>query len=580
MLPGDLEVLFRVNQPTPAIVPHSAVRPLPRWALLLLCAAYVLPGFIGRDPWRGADVTAYGYMLQLAGGHTSWLAPLLGGLPPESDGLLPYWLGTWALQAAHGFLSPLLATRIPFVLLLIVTLWATWWAIYVLARSPGAQPVAFAFGGEARPTDYARAIADGGLLALLASLGLAQPSHETSAYLTQLCGTALVFYGLSAMHHHRWAPWLALTLGLPGLVLSGAPVLAALYGAGGLVLCLWAADAAAPRKFKGRRWAALGILVLTLSTVWLAWQLGLWERRFFWPDFGKDARSLSRLLLWFTWPAWPLALWTLWRWRGHIFIRPLQRHLWLPLWFALCALCATVLARPADRALLLGLPALAALAAFSLPTLKRSVSALIDWFTLLFFSASAIAIWVVWVSTQTGVPAKPAANVAKLAIGFQPEFSVFAFVVALAATAAWCAVVVWRTGRNQSALWKTLVLPAAGTTLCWLLLTTLWLPMLNYARSDGPQVRALLAQTGDAQCVHVLGLGQGQFAALKVFGGIDTRPLTAATPTCPWLVVADDAPNPVLRRSAPDEHDWALVARLGRPTDRNDTLVLYSRRTQ
>ncbi|MGP1690917.1 MAG: hypothetical protein ACTS6O_00295, partial [Giesbergeria sp.] len=86
-----------MNQPTPAIVPHSAVRPLPRWALLLLCAAYVLPGFIGRDPWRGADVTAYGYMLELAGGHTSWFAPLLGALAPESDGLLPYWLGAWAL---------------------------------------------------------------------------------------------------------------------------------------------------------------------------------------------------------------------------------------------------------------------------------------------------------------------------------------------------------------------------------------------------------------------------------------------------------------------------------------------------
>lgn len=55
-------------------------------------------------------------------------------------------------------------------------------------------------------------------------------------------------------------------------------------------------------------------------------------------------------------------------------------------------------------ALLLGLPAQATLAAFALPTLRRSISALIDWFTLLFFSASAIAIWVIWLSVQTGVP--------------------------------------------------------------------------------------------------------------------------------------------------------------------------------
>ena len=555
------------------------MRPLPRWALLLLCAAYVLPGFIGRDPWRGADATAYGYMLQLAQGHTPWLAPLLGGLPPESDGLLPYWIGAWALQGAHGILPAIFAARIPFALLLVLTLWATWWGIYALARSPGAQPVAFAFGGEASPSDYARAIADGGLLALLASLGLAQPSHETTAYLTQLCGTALVFYGLAALPRHRWAPWVAIALGLPGLVLSGAPVLAVLYGAGGAALCLWAPEQRQPdaRNASNSRQAALCLLALTLAATLLAWQLGLWERHAYWPEFEKDARNLARLLLWFTWPAWPLALWTLWRWRGHIFIHPLQRHLWLPLWFIGCALGAMLLSRPADRALLLGLPALAALAAFALPTLKRSVSALIDWFTLLFFSASAIAIWVIWISTQTGVPAKPAANVARLAQGYQPEFSAVALAVALAATAAWCAVVVWRTGRNQSALWKTLVLPAAGTTLCWLLLTTLWLPMLDYARSDAPQVRALQALIGRPVCIHVVGLDQGQFAALQIFSDIKTQPMTAAAPICPWLVEADDAPTADLRRTPPETSEWTLAGRIGRPTDRNDALVVYRR---
>ena len=42
------------------------------------------------------------------------------------------------------------------------------------------QPVAFAFGGEASPLDYARAIADAALLALIASLGLLQLGHETT----------------------------------------------------------------------------------------------------------------------------------------------------------------------------------------------------------------------------------------------------------------------------------------------------------------------------------------------------------------------------------------------------------------
>ena len=579
--PYALRVSFtqaRVNQPTPAIVSHSAVRPLPRWALLLLCAAYVLPGFIGRDAWRGADVTAYGYMLQLADGQTPWLSPLLGGLPPDSDGLLPYWLGAWAIQALGNVASPLLASRLPFALILVLTLLATWWGIYSLARSPGAQPVAFAFGGEASPPDYARAIADGGLLALLASLGLAQASHETTAYLTQLCGSALMFYGLAAAPWRSWLPTIAIAAALPMLVLSGAPALAVLYGAGGTVLCALADDRAPDARARTAR-AAWITAAFTLLTCVLGWRLGLWERRLELPYAGLELRSMGRLLVWFTWPAWPLALWTLWRWRAHVFALPLQRHLWLPLWFVACALGAMALSRPSDRALLLALPALAALAAFALPTLRRSVSALIDWFTLLFFSASAIAIWVIWVSTQTGVPAKPAANVARLAKGFVPEFSWLPLLLAAAATAAWCAVVVWRTGRHRPALWKTLVLPAAGTTLCWLLLTSLWLPMLNYARSDAPQIRALVAHTGTSGCLQVQGLGQGQLAALLVHGAPPTQPMTSTAGPCDWLVVADDARTVDTRKAAPPAVEWSLVHRVGRPTDSNDALVLYRRST-
>jgi hypothetical protein len=44
--------------------------------------------------------------------------------------------------------------------------------------------VAFAFGGEAQLIDYARAMADAALLALVACLGLAQLSHETTSYVT------------------------------------------------------------------------------------------------------------------------------------------------------------------------------------------------------------------------------------------------------------------------------------------------------------------------------------------------------------------------------------------------------------
>ena len=560
-----------MTPPTPAIVTQNAVSPLPRWALLLLCLAYVVPGFVGRDPWKSADITAFGYMLELAQGRTPWLAPLLGGMPPETEGLLPYWLGAWAIQAAPAWLSAEMAVRLPFATLLAVTLAATWYGVYYLARSPGAQPVAFAFGGEANPPDYARAIADGALLALIACLGLAQLSHEVTSYLVQLVCTALLFFAVAALPHRTVAPAVAWVTGLVGLTLAGAPALAALLGLGSMALVLAAPVGTARRRVP---WAlALGATMVLAA--WLAWKLDLWRWRIVDANGGKEWQSLARLLLWFGWPAWPLALWTLWRWRKQILSRQVHRHLLLPLGFTAVSVAATLTTQPADRALLLGLPALAALAAFALPTLQRSVGALIDWFTLLFFTVSALAIWVIWIAMQTGVPAKPAANVAKLAPGFVPQFSLLALLVALAATAGWCALVWWRASRNRAPIWKSLVLPAGGAALGWLLLMTLWLPLLDYARSYGPQVRAVQAALGPAPgCVQTVGLSRAQVAALQYHGKLSLQ-RAGLQDECDWLV-ADIESWPASERMV-NAALWEHKAIIPRPTDKNDHLLVLHR---
>ena len=560
-----------MTSPTPAIVTQNAVRTLPRWALLLLCVAYVVPGFIGRDPWKNADVSAFGYMLELAQGHTAWLSPLLGGMPPDTDGPLPYWLGAWAIQIAPQWMSAQLAVRIPFAAMLAITLTATWYGVYYLARSPGAQPVAFAFGGEAAPVDYARAIADGAVLALIACLGLAQLSHEVTGYLVQLVCTSLLFFAVAATPYRIVAPAIAMVLGLGGLTLAGAPALAALLGIGSLLLVLFAPNNPTDRKLP---WV-LGLAVTIAGAAWLAWGLDLWRWRIVGTDEAKEWRSLGKLLLWFVWPAWPLALWTLWRWRRQIFSRKPHRHLLLPMWFAMVSIGATVTTQPADRALLLGLPAMAALAAFALPTLRASVGALIDWFTLLFFTVSSLAIWVIWIAMQTGVPAKPAANVAKLAPGFVPEFSLLALGVALAATVGWFYLVWWRVSRSRAPIWKSLVLPAGGATLGWLLLLTLWLPLLDYARSYVPQVKQIVDTLGPTPgCVQTVGLSRAQVAALQYHGDLSLQ-RAGLQDACQWLI-ADQASWPPSERMV-HAVQWKATATVARPTDKNDQLLVFKR---
>ena len=151
---------------------------------------------------------------------------------------------------------------------------------------------------------------------------------------------------------------------------------------------------------------------------------------------------------------------------------------------------------------MLGLPALAVLAAFALPTLQRSAAAAIDWFRCSSSRCCAVALWVIYVAMQTGVPAKPAANVARLAPGFTPHSRWLAFVVALRGTRRLAlAGALAHRAPSRTPLWKSLVLPAGGVALCWLLVMTLLLPPLDYARSYRAQVERIARQV-PREAVH------------------------------------------------------------------------------
>ena len=552
-----------MTQPTPALVAQRAAERLPRLALLLFCAAYILPGLFGRDPWRSADLTAFGYMADLARGG-DWFAPKIAGVTGDGA-LLPYWMGAGAIHLLSPLLDPALAARLPFALLLVGVLVLTWYGCYHLARTDAAQPLPFAFGGEAHPVDYARAIADGALLALTASFGLLQLGHETTPELAQLFAVALYVYAMAVSTSGGWRPRVAVLAALPMLAASGAPAIGLGLATAGIAVCLRSSYPAA-RGFLP--WLAAAAVVA--AAVGAA--LGAWAWRVSVPARPGELLQLLQLLGWFTWPAWALAAWTLWRWRQHL----MHRHIAVPGTAVLVAVIACAAMQASDRALLLALPPLAVLAAFALPTLQRSVAAAVDWFSVGFFTLGAIGVWVLYASLQLGVPAKPAANVAKLAPGYPGSFSVLALVVAAAGTLAWLALVRWRTGRHRHALWKSLVLPAGGVTLWWLLAMTLLLPVLDYARSMRPWVDRLALHVPAEACIVTEGLGKPELAALEVHGGWRVRVLESgvAPPACPHLLAtvrtrADDAR---LRRPG-----WTLVARERRPTERHEQTAVYRR---
>jgi 4-amino-4-deoxy-L-arabinose transferase-like glycosyltransferase len=551
------------NPSSPALVSQKAAERLPRLALLLFCATYALPGLFGRDPWKSADATAFGFMANLADGSAAWLAPTIGGVTGDGA-LLPYWIGALSIMAFGDLLGAPLAARLPFAALTLGVLSLTWYSCYHLARTEAAQPLPFAFGGEATPVDYSRAVADGAVLALIATLGLLQLGHETTPELVQLAAVSAVLYSLAACPFRTLGPRVAVAAGLVGLAFSGAPTIAVTLGLAGAIVCSRSAYAPT-RRF------VYWVLAATAAAAAVAAWLQVWSWRLDALDSVADWTRTLRLLAWFAWPTLPLAAWTLWRWRAQV----LKRHISVPLTCAAVGIVAALAMGAQDRVLLLALPPMAVLAAFALPTLRRSASAAVDWFSVFFFSICAIVIWVVYVAMQTGVPSAPAANVRRLAPGFEPQFSVIALVVGLLATAAWLGLVHWRTGRQRHPLWKSMVLPASGVALCWTLLMTLWLPLLDYSRSYRPLVDRLTPMLADSTCVLAEGTPRALQASLEHFAKVQvvasprSPRQTACSARLEWIPRGQPTP--------PAATGWRIAGEARHPAER-DSRIVVSRR--
>jgi 4-amino-4-deoxy-L-arabinose transferase-like glycosyltransferase len=289
---------------------------------------------------------------------------------------------------------------------------------------------------------------------------------------------------------------------------------------------------------------------------------------------GKSSGFLARNLPLYAWPVWPLALWSIWFWRKGT-NNPLggirNPNMALPLGIVITVLVyQTHLQALSEQSLLLIIPPLVIWACFSLPIIKRSVISFIDWFALLTFTLVGAFIWVMWFAMTTNFPAGLARNIAKKVPGFVPEFSWLALIAAIVVTALWVSVVKWRTSRAPKVIWRAVVISAAGTTLTWVLLMTLWLPTINYAKTYR-DVAQRLVQVVPPQslCINSTHLGDGQLASFIYF----TKLKFKDDVNCDlWI---SNQPGEARKRAKQLNKNLELIWEDRRVSDRSERLRLY-----
>ncbi len=564
----------------PSIVrlPAAATRALPRWILLAMCAVYIAAGLLGRDPWKNEDAAGFGVMWTMVnGGWHDWLLPNLAGKAITTSGPLMYWLGAISIRIFSPWFAPTDASRIVTGLLFYATCLFVWYGSYLLGRRNEVQPFKYAFGGEPSPADYGRTIADGALLILLGCFGLAERGHETTPEIAQFACVAMLLYGLirSLDKPVQGALWWGVALGL--LSLAANPVLVIAMLAGTLGLSCWVGT------LRLSRLLGIGLpIFVVLAVSWpitagltLAeparhylydWSMGS-LREFNGPNAHPLLYALKNLLL-FTWPAWPLAVWSWYSWAS------LRRapHISIPVSIISPLLIVILLqSHQTNRLFILLLPGLAILAAFSLPTLKRGAINAMDWFALLSFTILSSFVWLVWIAALTGFPVSIAHNLARLVPGFYAEFSGFRLAFALLVTGCWILLVRWRLARAPRVLWRSVILSSAGTTLMWVLLMTLWLPFVNYGRTYRDvalQIAARLPAT--YQCIWPVRLGDAQLASFAYFGKMR---FGFGDQKCDVLLRQDIAGYS--EPTSPRPYRWKFLWEGHRPADRKERFRLY-----
>jgi len=519
---------------TPARLTTVATAKLPRPLLLLIGIVYILTGLFYRDPWKTHDVVGLATMLT-ALENGGWGLPQVGDFALAQNGPLATWVGMASI-ALFGPLfafwntpldAAIIASRLPNLLWFAITTMSVWYGTYLLGRRPEAQPLPLPFGGEPSAQDYGRMLADAALLLLVATAGILWHMHETSFTPALIAWQALAFYALARMLDRPVSGTIALGFALGAIFLTRGAIAALPMGLASLALCLPGAPLAHQRRWIGVALALAVVLMLAWvlparasSPYWIQ-QWGLWHTTSVdWPRYQALLRML-RDLPWFLWPTWPFALLALWQWRQWLRAPHMAIALALLL-LPLLSLLFLVNAFEPDYSLLV-IPC-AVLAAFALPTLRRGVVNALDWFAVMCFSLAIATVWLGWIAQQTGWPRQIAKNIALQTAGFDVVIVWPALVIAILGTLAWAILVRWRLTHKPRALWRGTVLCAGGIIGTWLLLGTLWMPSLDYARSYrqvSAQLHTALTQhLGSGECVRPQGLGLGQRAAFFVFARI------------------------------------------------------------
>ncbi len=467
--------------------------------LLLLCAIWIFSGLASHAPWKPLETDSIS-IVQTILETGNVIAPTAYY---ETDISAP---PLYYLTAALGakLFSPLLEMHDGARLMN-----AIWLTITLLM-----------VGMTGRET-WGRGIGRHATFIMIGTIGLMFTAHSLNHHVGAFAAIATGFYAMILLPRRprRAAVLYGLALGF-GFLISGFLPLA-------IILIPTLLSLLFSRQWRTKRTliflATAFAVALPPMIAWLVsfnhYYPALFQR---WLIFEQSCFSFNshfyflRTLVWYAWPALPLALVGIWHYRDKLIFNPKFQYLliFFLTTFTLLGFCANA----KDIYTLPLLLPLVALGAGSVERLKRDFAAALNWFGVTAFTFFGFLIWLGWVGIMTGTPPKIQERMQFLSGADYLIFNPITFSIAVLMTIVWLMVSI----RSKLSKRATVTNWAIGMTFLWSLLMCLWLPMIDFAKSYEKPFKKLSKVVPDHyNCMHGLNVGSSQSKLLYYYTNIE-----------------------------------------------------------
>ena len=542
----DLDHDWQGNMSTPRVKVGERAK---THLLLVLCAIWLFTGLLGHSPWKPFESHTISTVKTILD-TGNLIAPTSAS---DTDIANPplYYLSAAATAHVFAAVLPLHdAARLASGLWMVITL--------LMIGMTGRELWGKGFG---RQTTFV----------FIGSLGLVLSAHTLMPAVSTLAAIAIAFYALalSKRRPYRASILLGLSMGT-GFLSTGLQPLAIIVFTCITLPCLFSAwRSASYIKF-------LVVAILIASPLLFAWPLicqhfypGLFDH--WWLASLRQFRHgrhlyFLRTLLWYAWPALPLAVWGGWRYRKQLLIKP--KFQLIITFFTVAWIVIGFGYKNEVFALPLLVP-LTIMAGGCIESLKRGTASALNWFGLILFGLISGLIWLGWISMMTGNPAKLKERLLFLSGLVKLPFSLIAFTTALIVSLIWLLAILRSQHSNRSGATNW----AIGMTAVWTLLMTLWLPMIDSARSYETIFTDLKqALPNKFACVTGNHLGKAQRDLLHYYVNLKAQTVeTEGALQCDLYLIQDERD----RQKVEPGKDWKLIWSGERAAERRESFRLF-----